>query len=251
MYKIKSRKFVKMASYKSCLESKHIKAAFIKRNASVMELNNTVGKFKLLNKDVPSLRQFTYIDKELDAKMDQLATDNHLFVQHILHASQTLSSDTEFTEDQKSIRSTQFAAISAKDEYVTILEDHNLVPKISEQISNAAAVSATPDVATILKEMAKDQRDTLKALLDTQTQNQKTQAETQKSLLVELNKNQAAATKAATGPKPTQPFFHPKGDMSDYLAYKSFMKKFEYFVISVDKFVDRLWWLLSSVKGDA
>ena len=240
-----------MASYKSCLESKSIKAAFIKRNASVMELNNTVGKFKLLNTTVPNLRQFTYIDKELDAKMEQLITDNHLFVQHILHASQTLSSDTEFTEDQKSIRSTQFAAICAKDEYVAILEDHKLVPKISEQVSNAAAVHTTPDMATILKQIAKDQKDTLKTLLDTQTQNQKTQAETQKSLLIELNKNQAAATKAATGPKPIQPFFHPKGDMSDYLAYKSFIKKFEYFVINVEQLVDKLWWLLSSVKGDA
>ena len=66
-----------------------------------------------------------------------------------------------------------------------------------------------------------------------------------------MNKNQAAATKAATGPKPIQPFFHPKGDMSDYLAYKSFIKKFEYFVINVEQLVDKLWWLLSSVKGDA
>ena len=39
--------------------------------------------------------------------------------------------------------------------------------------------------------------------------------------------------------------------MSDYLSYKSFIKKFEYFTVNVDKQVDKLWWLLSSVKGDA
>ena len=243
-----------MSNFQSCLEAKSIKAAFIKRNASVMELNNTVGKIQMLNTSNPSLRQFTYIDKEFEVNMEQLKGDNHLFVQHILHASQNFSSDAEFTEDQKSIRATQIAAINAKDSYLEILENHNLVPKISDQVANAAPVPTSPDLAAILKELAEDrknQKETLKALLDSQTQNQNTQAATQKSLLIELNKNQAAATKAATGPKPTQPFFHPKGDMSDYLSYKSFIKKFDYFSVNVVKNVDKLWWLLSSVKGDA
>ena len=37
-----------------------------------MELNNTVGKIKLLNNSVHNLRQFTYIDKELESNMEQL-----------------------------------------------------------------------------------------------------------------------------------------------------------------------------------
>ena len=119
-----------MSSYQTCLAIKTIKAAFIKRNASVMELNNTVGKFQLLNTSNPNLRQYTYIDKEFEANMEQLKSDNHFFVQHILHASQDFSSDVEFAEDQKSIRATQFAAISTKDNYVQILENHNLIPKI-------------------------------------------------------------------------------------------------------------------------
>ena len=257
-----------MSSYQSCLEVKAIKAAFIKRNASVMELNNTVGKIQLLNTSNPSLRQFTYIDKEFEANMEQLKSDNHLFVQHILHASQNFSSDENFTQDQNSIRATQISAITVKDNYVEILENHNLVPKISEQVANAASASPAPDIAILLRVIALDrkaqaedrkaqaderktQAETLKALLDSQTQNQNTQSAAQKSLLIELNKNSAAATKAATGPKPTQPFFHPKGDMSDYLAYKSFIKKFEYFSVNVEFFFDKLWWLLSSVKGDA
>ena len=52
-------------SLKSCLEIKGIKTAHIKRNASVMELNGTVGKIKLLNTANPSLRQFKYLEKEL------------------------------------------------------------------------------------------------------------------------------------------------------------------------------------------
>ena len=95
-----------MSSYKSCLEAKSIKAALIKRNVSVMELSNAVGKIKLLSTSNPNLRQFALIDKELEANLEQLKSDNHLFVQHILHANATLSSDSEFMKDQESIRAT-------------------------------------------------------------------------------------------------------------------------------------------------
>ena len=37
-----------MSTYKSCLETKSIKAALIERNASVMELSNSVGKIEWL-----------------------------------------------------------------------------------------------------------------------------------------------------------------------------------------------------------
>ena len=151
MYIFSIRLIVKMSSYQSCLEVKAIKAAFIKRNASVMELNNTVGKIQLLNTSNPSLRQFTYIDKEFEANMEQLKSDNHLFVQHILHASQNFSSDENFTQDQNSIRATQISAITVKDIYVEILENHNLVPKISEQVANAASASPAPDIAIYSK----------------------------------------------------------------------------------------------------
>ena len=225
-----------MSTYKSCLETKSIKAALIKRNASVMELSNAVGKIKLLSTSNPNLRQFTCIDKELEANLEQLKTDNHLFVQHILHASATLSSDSEFMKDQESIRATQFAALSAKNEYLEILENHNLIPKLTDQVASQATVAPSPEIAILLKELALDW---------------KAHAASQKLLLTELSNNQAAATKAATGPKPSQPFFHSKGDATDYLAYKSFIKKFAYFTVSVENDVDKLWWLFSSVKGDA
>ena len=207
-----------MATYKNCLEVKTIKAALIKRNASVMELSNSVGKIKLLSTTNPNLRQFTCIDKELEANLEQLKTDNHLFVQHILHASATLSSDSEFMKDQESIRATQFAALTAKNEYLEILESHNLIPKLADQVASQAAAAPAPEIATLLKELALDRK--------AQAEDRKAHAASQKLLLTELSNNQAAATKAATGPKPSQPFFHSKGHATDYLAYKSFIKKF-------------------------
>ena len=70
-------------------------------------------------------------------------------------------------------------------------------------------------------------------------------------MLVELNKNQAEANIATNTPKSIQPIFKPKDDISDYLAYKNFLRDFEYYIINVRKNVDKLTWLLKSVKGTA
>ena len=147
-----------MSTYKSCLETKTTKAALIKRNASVKELSNSVGNIKLLSTSNPNLRQFTCIDKELEANLEQLKTDNHLFVQHILHASSTLSSDSEFMKDQESISATQFAALTAKNECLEILGSHNLIPKLSDQVASQAAAAFAPEIAVLLKELQYVQR---------------------------------------------------------------------------------------------
>jgi len=75
--------------------------------------------------------------------------------------------------------------------------------------------------------------------------------DSQKALLTELVKLQAEANTAANTPRPTQPFWTPKGDMSDYLTYKSFTNKFEYFVAKIHNNVDRLTLLLTLFKGNA
>ena len=63
-------------------------------------------------------------------------------------------------------------------------------------------------------------------------------------------KVQTEANAVANSPKTLQPFWTPKGDINDYLGYKSFIKKFDYFVSNTPKETDKLNWLLSSVKGN-
>ena len=61
---------------------------------------------------------------------------------------------------------------------------------------------------------------------------------------------QTEANAVANAPKPVQPFWTPKEDSTDYLSYKSFVKKFDYFVTNTPKETDKLNWLLNSVKGN-
>ena len=203
-----------MSQFSQCLEIKSVKAAYIKRNASVIELNSAVSKFKKLDVNNPNPRQYAYINKEFEAAEQTLKADNHTFVQHILHASQDFSSDTDFAKDQESIKATQFAAMNSKDIYQAKLEELGHLPKLTDQLSSASMATPTTDLALLLTKMN-----------EAQVKRDKEQSLRQDKLLTELSKNQVAATAAVSGPKPVQPSFHPKGEKSDYLLYKSFIKK--------------------------
>ena len=247
-----------MSQFSKCLEVKSVKAAYIKRNASVMELNSAVGKFKNLDAVNPNFRQYMYINKEFEASEQTLKADNHTFVQHILHASQDFSSDTEFAKDQQSVKASQFAAMNTKDIYQSRLEELGHLPKLSDQVSGESMATPTTDLTTLLTKMneAQEKRDREQSLrqeklLTELSKNQVAKDAQQAKLLTELSKNQVAATAAVSGPKPIQPSFFPKNEISDYLLYKSFIKKFEYFTTNVASNVDKLNWLFFCVKGEA
>ena len=118
-----------------------------------MELNSAVGKFKNLDAENPNFRQYVYINKEFEAAEQTLKADNHTFVQHILHASQDFSSDTEFAKDQQSVKASQFAAMNTKDIYQSKLEELGHLPKLSDQVAGESMATPTTDLATLLTKM--------------------------------------------------------------------------------------------------
>ena len=158
-----------------------------------------------------------------------------MMVQLMLSASSDVSSDSNFTTDQSSVNSSTLAAISTVDEYRTILESKGLVPSLAEEQAAQAAVTVPGDFSDFVKQLSKN--------LATLTEIGKQQADS--------SKKQAEALQSAKGPKPVQPIFSPKGDVSDFLAFKNFQDNFNYFVKNVPEPKDKLKWLITSVKGDA
>merc|ERR1712002_1331877 len=53
------------------------------------------------------------------------------------------------------------------------------------------------------------------------------------------------------GPKATQPKFKPKGNDSDYVEFKDFLSKFDFFTAKCSSNLERLQWLKTSVEGEA
>ena len=119
------------------------------------------------------------------------------------------------------------------------------------QSINQAQTARDEAAAEAQRQAAEAQKVAQKAATDAQAAREKATADSQKAVLKNLIEVQKEANAVANSPKPVQPFWTPKGDMTDYLSYKSFVKKFDYFVTNTPKDIDKLNWLMSSVKGNA
>ena len=221
-----------MSTFNECLAHQKINAAYIRRNAAVMDLNSVVSQVKSLDKDNPKPRIFLQHEKELESLALKVKTENNMMVQLMLSAQPDISSDSTFTSDQSGIRASTLSSINVVDEYRTILETKGLVPSLA-QTQNQDATSG--EFSDMLKQLGKN--------LTMLTEIGKSQTE--------MSKKQVEAINASKGPKPVQPTFTPKGDVSDYLTFKNFLENFTYFVQNVPNNKDKLQWMLSSVKGDA
>ena len=121
-----------MASFQECLKNSKINASFIKRNSLVMELTSAVSNVKLLSKEAPKVRQFLTLEKEVDGLMSRLKTENALFTQLLMSQNPDISTESQFTSDQTSIRSHCFTSLQVVDDYRGILEDKKLVRSVIE-----------------------------------------------------------------------------------------------------------------------
>ena len=68
---------------------------------------------------------------------------------------------------------------------------------------------------------------------------------------IEASKKQTDALVVSKGPETKQPEFSPVGNSADYLEYKAFLAKFNYFVKDVSDDRDKLQSLITSLKGTA
>ena len=219
-------------AFADCLGISKINAVFIRRNAAYLNLAGVINNIEQLDRENLKTRQFLYLEKEAETLLETLKKENTLLIQAMMTQMSNVSSDSAFTADQESFRSTTFKAVSAMDSYRSLLEAANLVPSLAQQQQVAAHSS---EMTELLKQLLK-------------TQNALTEIGKKQT---EVAKMQVDAITASKGPKPVQPIFSPKGNTSDYLEFRSFSSKFQYFTKDITDDKDKLQWLLSSVRHEA
>ena len=78
-------------NFKAYLASEtKVRAALVKRNASILALENTGERFQTIKDDNAKVRIFTLIDQEFEVNMQILKEDNRAFTSWILNASSNL-----------------------------------------------------------------------------------------------------------------------------------------------------------------
>ena len=91
-------------SYKDFMAGKkEVGAAKVKRDASLLALENTGVRFNSINSENANARIFTLIEKEFDNHLQTLKDDNVTFTSWILHATGNIKEDSDFKADQKII----------------------------------------------------------------------------------------------------------------------------------------------------
>ena len=220
-----------MASFTECLTIGKIQTQYVKRNATLLDFNNTVENVKRLSTTEPKARQFLSLEKEVVSLSAKLKAENALFVQLLLVQNENIASDSKFGADQLSVNTQCFESLSVTDDYRGILEDKKLIKSATDTQESVQNLS-------------------LNSVLEKLTENVEKLTAIGKQHS-EASKRQADALVIARGPKVKQPEFEPKGDINDYLSYKDFKSKFQYFTKDIIDDKDRLQFLLSSVKGAA
>ena len=138
-------------SFKDFLAAKkEVRAAQVKRNASLLALENTGARFKSINVENANARIFTLIDQEFDNHMQILKDDNVTFTSWILHATGNLKDDPDFKTDQKNYNKACLDVLKCKEDAYQIVDSKGLFPEVKPQVNENI------DLATILDKLATD-----------------------------------------------------------------------------------------------
>ena len=138
-------------SFKAYLASEtKARAALVKRNTSILALENTGGKFQTVKEDNANLRVFTIIDQEFEVNLQILKDDNRSFTTWVLHASVDLKEDPEFKSDQENYNKTCLDVMKYREEAYQILDSKGLFPSVKPGVSESL------DLAAVLQKLAVD-----------------------------------------------------------------------------------------------
>ena len=187
------------------------------QRCSVLSCLDTLKvSMKALPTDKPSLRSFNRLEKAIEDELTNLTTiDKKITVWFRAKGGEMI--DSEFVE-YKNESATMITALEAtQNAYYDILEQKSLIHK----------------------EVKTDPSPELLGILQTLSDTQKLAIEAQKSATKKRRKDA------------DQPKFDPHHAKGDPLAFKSFLQKFNQYVVDCENDSERLSWLQSSCKGDA
>ena len=97
-----------MATFSDLIQSGKIKAAYLKKQTAVADIDRNVQLVNDLDKDSPNIRVFTRIDNSASESLQKLK-DVLCDLDLLLHeANPEIETDEEYIADQKHIRESQF-----------------------------------------------------------------------------------------------------------------------------------------------
>ena len=153
-----------MATFSDLIQSGKIKAAYLKKQTAVTDINRNVQLVNDLDKDSPNIRVFTRIDNSASESLQKLK-DALCDLDFLLHeANPEIETDEEYIADQKHVRDSQFGLFQVIDDYSDTLNNAGI--KYPPEVIPAKAPA---DLADVLAQLAQSQAQLVKCQTDATT----------------------------------------------------------------------------------
>ena len=240
-----------MASFTDLIKTGKIKAAFLKRNATLKELSRKALSIDELDKETPNVTTFSRLETNANNSLDELKTINIELDILLESENPDIANDESYIADQKQLRKQEFSVFDTIENYIRLLHSKEI-----EYPPEVKPVTLPADLSDILNNLVASQNKNITDVVASQSKNltdvidaqNKNVSDLSQSLVNQLKTHTALSSK---GPKPTQPKFKPKGNDSDFAQFSSFLSQFEFFIVNCRTNVQKLQWLQTSVEGEA
>ena len=109
-----------MATFNDLIRSGKVKAAYLKREAILKELNRKVLNIDELDKETPNVRTFSRLETNANKSLDELKLINSELDILLANENHDISNDESYIADQKQLRKQEFLLFNAIENYIEV-----------------------------------------------------------------------------------------------------------------------------------
>ena len=141
-----------MATFNDLIKSGKVKAAFLKRRATLREINNKALSIDELDKETPYVKTFERLETNAIKSLEELkavCSDLNIVLEN---ENPDIANDESYIADQKQLRKHEFSLFNAIENYIQLLKDKGI-----EYPPEVKPVTLPTDLSDILKNLVTSQ----------------------------------------------------------------------------------------------
>ena len=141
-----------MATFNDLIKTSKVKAAYLKRNATLREINNKALSIDELDKETPNVKTFERLETNAIKSLEELkavCSDLNIALEN---ENPNIAKDESYIADQKQLRKEEFLLFDAIENYIKLLNDKGI-----EYPPEVKPVTLPTDLTDILNNLVTSQ----------------------------------------------------------------------------------------------
>ena len=115
-----------MATFNDIIKSGKCKAAYLKRQATLEQINRSVLAINKLDQKTPNVRTFTRLESSAEKAIEQLKGINIELDTLLFEANPDIKSEEKYIADQKLVIEKEFSLFNAIENYIQLLNSKDI-----------------------------------------------------------------------------------------------------------------------------